>query len=148
MAKRSARAAATSQRSSSGAKRPPNAGAFKPGNPYRWKPGQSGNPAGTKGPKLSDLLHEMLAQPMPADQGQALTDLIESGATIGQIIAFAAGLRAAVGDLEALGVIADRTEGAPDQTVHIADVTSDELARARAHAEQWERERFPEAQGE
>lgn len=125
-------------------KTPPAGRPFPPGNPYRWKPGQSGNPAGARrGPRLSDLLHEALQAPMPADQVQALADLIAAGATIGEIIAWAAGLRAAGGDLEALAVIADRTEGAPEQTVHVHDLTGDDLAVARAKAAAWEAGRFP-----
>lgn len=115
---------------------------FKPGNKYAWKPGQSGNPAGTKGPKMSDLLTEMLGQPMPADEKQAMIDLIQSEATIGQIIAFAAGLRAAKGDLEALSVISDRTEGAPDQTIKTVPITADDMAAAREKALAYEREKL------
>jgi len=147
--------AAAKQRPSSGGKgaarsasTAPNPGQFRPGNPYVWKPGQSGNPAGArKGPRLSDLLHDALQAPMPADQAQALQDLIKAGATIGEIIAWAAGVRAAGGDLEALGVIADRTEGAPEQTLHLPGVTADDLAAARARAQAWEAQRFAEPAG-
>ena len=126
------------------ARRPATGKPFQPGNPYAWKPGESGNPAGgRKGPKLSDLLHDALQAPMPKDQAAALRDLIDAGATIGEIIAWAAGLKAAGGDLEALAVIADRTEGAPDQTVHVHDLTGDDLAAARARAQAWEAARFP-----
>lgn len=124
-------------------KRKPPKTAFKPGNPYRWQPGESGNPNGApKGPKLSDLIRQALDQKMPADKTQALKDLIDSGATIGQIIAMAVGLRAADGDLEALSVIADRTEGAPEQTVRNVDLTADDMARARERAQKFEQERF------
>lgn len=111
---------------------------FPPGNPYRWQPGESGNPAGAKAPKISDVLREAMAQKMPANQRRALTDLVAADATIGQIIGFAVALRAAHGDLEAVEVIRDSTEGAPEQSVHISDTTGDDLARARARALAWE----------
>lgn len=132
------------QRANSGT--PPrkgNAGSFKPGNPYRWTPGQSGNPNGApRGPRISDLLREALGQRMPADAKQALKDLIEEGATIGQIIAMAVTLRASEGDLEALGAIADRTEGAPEQTFNLPGLNAEDLARARERAAAYEQERL------
>jgi len=122
----------------------PNAGQFQAGNPYRWKPGESGNPAGgRKGPRLSDLIHAALQAPMPKDRLTALQDLIDAGATIGETIAWALALNASEGSLDAITVIADRTEGAPDQTVHVHDLTTDDLAAARAKAQAWESERFP-----
>jgi hypothetical protein len=135
--------AAGKQRAGSGKQRGPNATSFRKGNPYRWKPGQSGNPSGAKpGPKLSDLLREAMSQPMPPDRKQALLDLIDSGARIGQIIGWTVSLRAADGDLEALGVIADRTEGAPEQTLRLHEVNGDDLARARERAAEYEQQRF------
>lgn len=136
------RAVAAKQRPSSDKRAAPKS-AFKPGNPYRWKPGESGNPSGArKGPRLSDLLHEALQAPMPANQVQALQELIEAGATIGEIIAWVTSLRAAGGDLEAMAAIADRTEGAPTQELRVNDLTGDELAKAREHALAWEQARF------
>lgn len=110
-------------------------GQFGPGNPYRWRAGESGNPTGArKGPRLSDLLHDALGQPMPLDGKQAVIDLINQGATVGQIIAMAVSLKAADGNLDALNTIADRTEGAPEQTVNVLDVTADDMAQARERA--------------
>jgi hypothetical protein len=109
-------------------------GRFMEGNRYRWQKGESGNPAGTKGPKLSDLLQQAMAQPMPADKVQALQDLIAGGATIGQIMAWAATLRAAEGDLEALTIIGDRTEGEPEQTIKFEDIEATRRRRWAAAA--------------
>lgn len=97
-------------------------GQFGPGNPYRWQPGQSGNPGGApKGPRLSAILQEVIGQTMPADGQRALKDLIDAGATIGQIIAMALALKAAEGNLDAVNVLADRTEGAPEQSLNVFD---------------------------
>lgn len=79
--------------------------------------------------------------PMPADRELAYWELIRSGASIGQITAFAIGLMSADGDLAAAGFIADRTEGAPEQTVRSVAITSDDLAHARESVDDWERTR-------
>lgn len=98
----------------------------------------SGNPDGKQGPRISDLLREALSQKMPANAKRALRDLVAGDATLGQIIGFAVALRAAGGDLEAVGVIADRTEGAPDQHLVLTDLTADSLAAAEKKAADWE----------
>lgn len=51
--------------------------------------------------------------PMPIDARQALKDLIDAGATIGQIVAFTVVLDAADGHAESRAFVADRTEGSP-----------------------------------
>lgn len=119
----------------------PRGKAFPPGNAYAWRPGESGNPAGTPGPKLSTRLAEALSLPMPADRQRAYWELIEAGASMGEITAFAIALMSADGDLSAAGFIADRTEGAPEQTVRQVAMTSDDLAKARDDVAAWERER-------
>lgn len=134
------RSAKSSQKSSAKKSR---GKAFTPGNPYRWVKGESGNPAGKQGPKISDLLREAMGQQMPSNARKALADLIKADATIGQIIGFAVALKAAGGDLEAVAVIGDRTEGAPEQTIHVAEFTGDDLARARSRAQDWEAEHNP-----
>ena len=119
----------------------PRGKAFPPGNAYAWRPGESGNPAGTPGPKLSTRLAEALNLPMPADRQKAYWELIAAGASMGEIAAFAIALMTADGDLSAAGFIADRTEGAPEQTVRQVAMTSDDLAKARDDVAAWERER-------
>jgi hypothetical protein len=116
----------------------PRGKAFEKGNAYAWAPGQSGNPNGTPGPKISTRLKEVLAMPVPADAKQALADLIAAGATFDQIIAFVAGLKASQGDLAAMAFISDRTEGALDQTINV-NVTGEDLARAKARAKAFEK---------
>lgn len=132
-------AAPQRKRSAKSTRRKPRGKPFAPGNAYAWKPGESGNPAGKQGPKVSDLLREAMAQTMPSNQRRALADLVAANATIGQIIGFAVALKAAKGNLEALEVIRDSTEGAPEQSIHIFEATSDDLARARDKAQAWER---------
>lgn len=106
---------------------------FAKGNPYRWVEGQSGNPTGTAGPKLSTLLLQALGQPMPEDKKQALKDLIASGVTIGQIAAWTLALQATEGDLGILGFIGDRTEGSPEQRFSgdLSVMTPEELEAKR-----------------
>lgn len=137
-------AASQRKRSAKAAARKPRGKPFTPGNRYAWKPGESGNPTGQQGPKISDLLRDALRQKMPADARQALADLVAADATVGQIIGLAVALKAAGGDLEAVGVIADRTEGAPEQSIHVFEATGDDLARARAKAQAWEAEHAAE----
>ena len=133
-AKRSANAAPKTTKPRGPGKR------FTRGNPYVWKPGESGNPQGIQGPKISDMLREAMRQKMPKNAKRALADLIAADATIGQIIGFAVAMRAAGGDLEAVAVIGDRTEGAPDQHVTVTEFNGDDIAKARARALAWEAE--------
>lgn len=69
---------------------------------FRWRPGQSGNPSGRKGPRLTESLMRLLATECEEPFGIR---------TRADEISFALVHRATQGDCKAIEIILDRTEG-------------------------------------
>ena len=79
--------------------------------PYRWQPGQSGNPNGRPRTAIfRDALIRAITKTVAKDrEGRAMIDVIAQ-----QIMA-----KAIKGDLAAIAMIADRTDGKPAQSVTV-----------------------------
>ncbi len=92
-----------------------------------WKPGQSGNPGGRP---RKQLLDELLEDLLTSNHSELARELA------GALIA-----RARKGDIRAIQLIAERTQGKPTQGIGIAaDIGSnttllERLQRAREHVE-------------
>jgi hypothetical protein len=91
---------------------------FQPGNKLgnRFKPGETGNPNGRpKRTALTDSLRAQLQEEMPNADGKTIADALAR-----KLLSLALG-----GDLQAISLVFDRTEGkAPislDVTAHTAD---------------------------
>ncbi len=102
------------------------AGDFAPGNKFghRFAPGESGNPNGRpRVDSLTEALREQLAEIMPhADER-----------TTAEYLARALIRQALKGNVAALSLIADRTEGKAKQSLDIDVSVKDWRAAARQH---------------
>jgi hypothetical protein len=89
-----------------------------------FKPGQSGNPGGRpKKAPITDYLRDQLEAPIPEAMKAKLPpifiEVYGTDATFGQMVAFKIIAQAAEGNMQAAGMLLDRTEGKVPQGVRL-----------------------------
>lgn len=122
-----------------------------------WKPGESGNPNGRpkKGFGLTDILSRAGSKSVQiAGKGMARKRLVAQlvwQATTEGFVEFPDGRREKIDASTWLSLVKwlySRIDGMPPQAIDLSgslqtvNITSDELAQARAELEEWQQERF------